>query len=100
VQWLLDDWPQFGYDIEGGGQLANPDKAYQIWSAEFDGLYAEGGYFLLTMHPEVIGRPHRIALLNRLIEHIKSQPGIWWATAEEVARHSSNVLLPASGASR
>ena len=22
VQWLLDDWPQFGYGIDGGGQIA------------------------------------------------------------------------------
>ncbi len=98
VQWLLDDWPQFSYDGDSGGQPSNPDKVYQIWSAEFDGLYAEGGYFMLTMHPEVIGRPHRMALLGRLIEHINAQPGIWWATAEEVARHSSFLVGAAAAA--
>ena len=92
VQWLLDDWPQFGYGIDGGGQIANPDKVFQIWSEEFDSLYDEGGYFMLTMHPEVIGRPHRVALLDRLIRHIKGRPDVWWATAEEVARHSAPLL--------
>lgn len=92
VQWLLDDWPQFGFDIESGGQIANPDKAFEIWSREFEGLYAEGGYFMLTMHPEVIGRPHRIALLRRLIEHIKAHQGVWWATGEQVARHCGPLL--------
>ena len=92
VQWLLDDWPQFGYGIDGGGQIANPDKVFQIWSEEFDGLYEEGGYFMLTMHPEVIGRPHRMALLDRLIRHIKGYPDVWWATAEQVARHSAPLL--------
>lgn len=91
VQWLLDDWPQFSYG-EKGGQPSNPDKVFQIWSAEFDGLYAEGGYFMLTMHPEVIGRPHRMALLERLIAHINVRPGVWWATAEEVARHSAALV--------
>jgi peptidoglycan/xylan/chitin deacetylase (PgdA/CDA1 family) len=65
VQWLLDDWPHFAYDGDGGRAPAAPETVYQIWAAEFDGLYAEGGYFLLTMHPEVIGRPHRLALLER-----------------------------------
>jgi peptidoglycan/xylan/chitin deacetylase (PgdA/CDA1 family) len=92
VQWLLDDWPQFGYGLDSGGQIANPDKAFEIWSREFDGLYAEGGYFMLTMHPEVIGRPHRVALLHRLIEHIKAHPSVWWATGEQVARHYAPLL--------
>ena len=98
VQWLLDDWPQFGYDIDSGGQIANPDKVFQIWSEEFDGLYAEGSYFMLTMHPEVSGRPHRMALLDRLIQHIKSKPGIWWATAEEVARHCTSLMATSAAA--
>ena len=92
VQWLLDDWPQFGFDPDNGGQIANPDKVFQIWSQEFDGLYAEGSYFMLTMHPEVSGRPHRMALLDRLIQYIKAKSGIWWATGEEVARHCAASL--------
>jgi peptidoglycan/xylan/chitin deacetylase (PgdA/CDA1 family) len=94
VQWLLDDWPQFGFDSDNGGQIANPDKVFQIWSQEFDGLHAEGSYFMLTMHPEVSGRPHRMALLDRLIRHINARPGIWWATGEDVARHCAARLTP------
>jgi peptidoglycan/xylan/chitin deacetylase (PgdA/CDA1 family) len=92
VQWLLDDWPQFGFSLDSGGRIANPDKVFQIWSEEFDGLYEEGAYFLLTMHPEVIGRPHRMALLDRLMRHIMGYPNVWWATAEEVARHCAPLL--------
>ncbi|MDB5074567.1 MAG: putative hydrolase [Chloroflexi bacterium] len=92
VQWLLDDWPLFGFDGDNGGQISNPDKVFEIWAAEFDGLYKEGGYFMLTMHPEVSGRPHRVALLDRLIRHIRDHVGVWWATAEQVARHSAPQL--------
>jgi peptidoglycan-N-acetylglucosamine deacetylase len=97
VDWLLDDWPQFGFDQDTGGAPANPGRVFEIWSQEFDGLYAEGAYFMLTMHPDVTGRPHRIALLERLIHHIKGYPGIWWATAEEVARHAEPVVRGTSG---
>lgn len=92
VQWILDDWPHFGYENGYMGQIADPAKAFAIWSAEFDGLYKEGGHFVLTMHPEVIGRPHRMALLERLIAYISRRPDVWWATAEEVARHCAPQL--------
>jgi peptidoglycan/xylan/chitin deacetylase (PgdA/CDA1 family) len=92
VDWLLDDWPQFGFESGSGSPPSNPERVFEIWSQEFDGLYAEGAYFMLTMHPEVIGRPHRIAMLDRLIRHIKGYPGIWWACGEEVARHAAPVI--------
>ena len=37
---------------------------------EFDMLYAEQRYFMLAMHPEIIGRPSRIAMLERLIRRL------------------------------
>ncbi|WP_431268557.1 hypothetical protein [Dankookia sp. P2] len=43
--------------------------------------------FLLTMHPHVIGHRSRIALLDRLIQHMKAKGDVWFATHEEVARH-------------
>ncbi len=97
VEWTLDDWPQFGYVGGHGGRIENPSKVFEIWSQEFDGLYAEGAYFMLTMHPEVIGRVHRIALLKRLIEHIQSKGDVWWATGEEVARHAAVHLGASAG---
>jgi peptidoglycan-N-acetylglucosamine deacetylase len=50
---------------------------------------------MLTMHPEVSGRPHRIALLDRLIRHIRQRPDVWWATGEQVARHCAPLLAEA-----
>ena len=94
VHWLLDDWPLFGFNGETG-HISNPDKVFEIWSQEFEGLYREGGYFMLTMHPEVSGRPHRIALLDRLIRHIRQRPDVWWATGEQVARHCAPLLAEA-----
>ena len=92
VQWILDDWPLFGFDSDNGGQIANPDKVFEIWTAEFEGLYQEGGYYLLTLHPEVSGRPHRIAHLERLIQHLRGYADVWWATAAQVAAHAGPQL--------
>jgi peptidoglycan/xylan/chitin deacetylase (PgdA/CDA1 family) len=41
----------------------------------------------IGLHTRIIGRPGRIAGLERVIEHIKSREGVWCATREEIARH-------------
>jgi hypothetical protein len=39
------------------------------------------------MHPHIIGHRSRIALLARLIEHIRGHTGVWFATHAEIARY-------------
>jgi peptidoglycan/xylan/chitin deacetylase (PgdA/CDA1 family) len=67
--------------------LSAPSKVEEIWRGDFDGLYKEGGdaCYVLTMHPEIMGRPHRMQLLERTIEYIQDHDGIWWATMGEIA---------------
>lgn len=55
----------------------------------FDYLYAEaarhGGRILsLPMHPWLIGVPHRITALERILDHVTSKPGVWTATGAEI----------------
>jgi peptidoglycan/xylan/chitin deacetylase (PgdA/CDA1 family) len=86
-EWIRDDAPYFNFlRFSALRPYTAPSAVEEIFRAEFDGAYDEGGMFLLTMHPHVIGHRSRIALLDRLIEHIRSRPGIWFATHEEVAR--------------
>jgi peptidoglycan/xylan/chitin deacetylase (PgdA/CDA1 family) len=99
VHWLLDDWPHFGFSGERGGRIAPAEDVFQIWTEEFGGLYEEGAYFMLTMHPEVSGRPYRVALLDRLIRHIKGYPNVWWATADDVAHHCAPLVSEGAGSS-
>jgi hypothetical protein len=58
-----------------------------IFRKEFDRAYAEGGLFLLTMHPHVIGYRSRIVILEELIAHMKGHKGVWFATHADIARH-------------
>jgi hypothetical protein len=58
----------------------------EIFRAEFDGAWEEGGLYLLTMHPHVIGHRSRIALLERLVRHMRARGGCWFATHDQVAR--------------
>jgi peptidoglycan/xylan/chitin deacetylase (PgdA/CDA1 family) len=87
VQWLLDDWPQFGFQSVPplGHGINDPAKVLSMLSWEFEGMYNENGCFVLTLHPFVSGRASRILLLERLIRFINGFPGVWWANCRQVA---------------
>ncbi|MDX1480643.1 MAG: polysaccharide deacetylase [Woeseiaceae bacterium] len=100
VEWILDDWPYFQLDWSYGQvSLRNADDVYSIWRDEFDGAYEEGSLFLLTMHPQVIGHRYRMRMLGRLIEHIKSKPGVWFATHADIAAYLAPAAASASASS-
>jgi hypothetical protein len=37
------------------------------------------------MHPQIIGRPYRMELLEGLIDHVQAMPDAWVATCREIA---------------
>lgn len=89
VEWILDDYPYFGMDrFSSVRPYTPPDGVFEIWATEFDMAYEEGGMLLLTLHPHIIGHRSRIVMLERLIRHMRSRPGVWFATHEQVARHA------------
>lgn len=88
VEWILDDAPYFTMDRFGGIRpTLNEDEVFAIWKAEFDVAYEERTLFILTMHPHISGHRARTAMVERLILHMKSKPGVWFATHEQIARH-------------
>ena len=88
VHWTNDDWEQFAFLYDppmGSGVIETCEKAFQLWKEEFDGMYHYGSAFVLTMHPELIGRPARVMMLERLIDYMRSHQGVWLTTCEEIA---------------
>jgi peptidoglycan/xylan/chitin deacetylase (PgdA/CDA1 family) len=84
VEWILDDAPFFeGYS----GTLPAPEQVFRIYKDEFDVAYADGTMFMLTMHPRTIGHRSRMLHLEEFVKYLKSKPGVWFATAEQIARH-------------
>jgi hypothetical protein len=59
----------------------------EIWRDEFAFMVREepGGTFNLTMHPEIIGRGHRILTLERLIETMRGHDGVTFSTLGQAA---------------
>jgi peptidoglycan-N-acetylglucosamine deacetylase len=80
IHWISDDYAQFG----GHFGIQSPSIAFDIFSQEFDALYDTGGLWVMTMHPFVSGRPSRLDLLERLIQHVRERARVWVATLDEI----------------
>ena len=88
VEWIRDDAVYFNMDRASALRPHTPPSAVlEIFKGEFDGAVREGGLFLLTLHPHVIGHRSRIVLVEELIEYVRGHTGVWFATHEEVARY-------------
>jgi len=84
IERILDDFPYYG---AANGSLPSPELVDRIYRAEFDVAYEEGGLYVLTMHPHITGHRSRALWLEKLIVYMKSKPGVWFATHEQVAEY-------------
>lgn len=79
ISWALDDWPHFEPTAATGRDgLSAPSKVLEIWTEELRYAYehAPGGLLTITMHPECIGRGHRMAMLERFIAAASALDGV------------------------
>ena len=83
IDWTLTETPYLGR----GGTLPSPDKLFQLYREEFDGAYEDGTMFVLTLHPHVVGHRAPMRYLDELIRYMKSKPGVWFATGEQIASY-------------
>lgn len=79
--WILDDFPHMEFSPGWSSEQGAPSAVSEIWQGEFDYAYghAPGGVYDLCMHPQVIGRGHRITMLERLIDSMR-RPGVVFET--------------------
>jgi peptidoglycan/xylan/chitin deacetylase (PgdA/CDA1 family) len=86
VHWSLDDAPFALFSIKTPRTIVSNQQILEVWKEEFREIYLWGGLFSLTMHPQVIGRPSRIAMLREFIAWIQRFPGVWFAKGGDVAQ--------------
>ena len=89
----LDDWTQyvclkdFGYMLP----IASPQRAMEVFRAEFDAAWKYGGLWIAVWHPFVSGRLARAVMVEAMIERMLSKGSVWFAPMEEIARHVAAV---------
>jgi peptidoglycan-N-acetylglucosamine deacetylase len=96
--YVIDDAMYYNFNWLGSDsaaqRIADPERVFDIWWAAFRQQYRDGGYLNVVMHPFQSGRALRVAMLDRLIARMKSLPGVWFPTCEQVARHCLDHFPP------
>jgi peptidoglycan-N-acetylglucosamine deacetylase len=89
ISWALDDFPVFEYmqsqNIVQPG-LMNASLVLESWLDDFFYMrnHYEWGVLTYTLHPHIIGRGHRMMMLEKLIHKLR-QAGAVFLTVEQAA---------------
>jgi peptidoglycan/xylan/chitin deacetylase (PgdA/CDA1 family) len=86
--WCNNDAPFFMFSSVPpvGHGIWSQQDVWEIWSEEFEGMYAEGGFYNWLGHPQIVGRPSRVRMLERLIQLILGKRSVWWPKPIDLAR--------------
>ncbi len=72
-------------------QHYDSDEFVQMVCDQFDVLYREaesgGRVMCLAIHPYLMGAPHRVDTLRRMLDHVLSHDDVWQVTAAQIADH-------------
>jgi hypothetical protein len=83
IDWTLTETPYLGRN----GHMPSPEELYKLYKDEFDGAYQEGTMFVLTLHPYLSGHRSPVRHFDELVAYMKSKPGVWFATANQIAEY-------------
>ncbi|MBX9606050.1 MAG: polysaccharide deacetylase [Gammaproteobacteria bacterium] len=89
VTWMLDDFPPAEFVLGMNTGLQAPSQMEECWRADFDYAHRDcaGGVFILTMHPQTIGRGRYFLMLERLLDTFAARDGVVFETmGDYVAR--------------
>ena len=88
VEWIRDDAIYFNMDrMSSLRPYTGPQTVLDIFRRELDVAFEEGGLFLLTMHPHVIGHRSRLWILEEIIAAARAKGDVWFATHAEIAAY-------------
>jgi peptidoglycan/xylan/chitin deacetylase (PgdA/CDA1 family) len=101
ISWTLDDFPHFEYlrqptSLQQG--LMSARAVEQNWTDDFDYMTQnyDWGVITYTFHPFVIGRGHRMMMLERLIRHMTGRGAVFLSMAQALDEWTARQVRPPS----
>jgi peptidoglycan/xylan/chitin deacetylase (PgdA/CDA1 family) len=87
ASWHLDDLPPMMFIKRSPNShgFVSPYVIEKMWRDQFDWVYREYEYAVMTIHPDASGHPHVLMMLERLYHHIVRHPGVRFCTMNEMA---------------
>lgn len=94
IDWTLDDWPQYMHsrDFDFTMQIASPNRAMEVFRAEFDAARKYGAHWISIWHPFLSSKLARLSAIVELIEHMRKAGDVWFARLEEVNDHVRSLI--------
>jgi peptidoglycan/xylan/chitin deacetylase (PgdA/CDA1 family) len=82
ASWVLTDVPCFEFVWGSLPGLRAPSAVEEMWRGDFDFAVDRnpGGIYILTLHPQSIGRGHRWLMFENLISHFKQSDKVVFET--------------------
>jgi peptidoglycan/xylan/chitin deacetylase (PgdA/CDA1 family) len=87
IAWPLVDGPYWLYSHRLPGRtIQSPSTVLETWNREFDGLVEEEDRSLIiATHPQLIGRPSRMWVLEQFVQHALKDDRATFTTLAELA---------------
>jgi peptidoglycan/xylan/chitin deacetylase (PgdA/CDA1 family) len=99
ISWTLDDFPHFEFirtpSVISPGNM-NANNVLENWIDDFRYLdeNLEWGVITYTFHPFVIGRGHRMIILEKLIRRLKDANAIFMTVEDAAAEYLTRAPAP------
>ena len=96
VQWVLDDGLYFlvSYHPPNYRVPRAAAEVASIWLDELRGVGDSGGALTMTLHPQLVGRPSRIGILQELVDSAVELGDFWFPRLVELSDHVSATAEP------
>jgi peptidoglycan/xylan/chitin deacetylase (PgdA/CDA1 family) len=84
--WHLEDFASVEFQPPFGTNIYPPSVLREIWQGDFDYAYANcpEAVYDLVLHPQAIGRGHRLTMLEEFIDYMSDKPGVVFTTLHDV----------------
>jgi peptidoglycan/xylan/chitin deacetylase (PgdA/CDA1 family) len=85
--WHLEDFASVEFQPPFSANIYPPSTLREIWQGDFDYAYEHcaGGIYDLVLHPQAIGRGHRITMLESFISYMQEKDGVMFETMSDYA---------------
>ena len=85
--WHLEDFASVEFQPPFAANIYPPSVLREIWQGDFDYAYdnCPDAVYDLVLHPQAIGRGHRLNMLEAFIGYMQAKPGVVFRTMTDTA---------------
>ncbi|MGI9206024.1 MAG: polysaccharide deacetylase family protein [Woeseiaceae bacterium] len=94
--WHLDDSAISLFMMDYMPPIVPSTHILELWKEEFTAMHEEGGLVMITLHPQIIGRPNRLKMLREFLAFMRAHGDAWFSNCTDIA----NAWQASTGESR